>query len=442
MRGKHIHHIHALYLGSLILAFVLGGVVSGFISIPNFSNAAGGNLTIGGGLAVKGVATFGVAGAGTPFSATGGTITQSGGYTIHTLTSSGTFTPNGAQNVEVLVVGGGGGGGGYIGGGGGGGGVRYAASFPVIAQNYAVTVGAGGSGGISTGDGTKGNDSSFSTIIAAGGGRGACGEFCSGNGDGGSGGGQGRTWQGRGGVAGVGNTPVAVPSQGNNGGAGSVSGGSDNAGSGAGGGGGGSMGGNAVVSVAGSGGDGFLSSISGVAVRYGAGGGGGAYNGTGGAGGAGGGGVGANGSGSVAGAGTPNTGSGGGAGGYPTNQNGGNGGSGIVIIRYPTPNNGVVKIEGGRIFGDGGGLSNLPAQQQQLPAGPQVYTGQVVNYGGGVYAAKAACPSGTMLTGGGCAGSQAVSQNYVSYPQANGWTCEARASGIVNTAYALCLPAQ
>ena len=36
--------------------------------------------------------------------ATGGTITYVGGYTIHTFTSSGTFTPSVAMNVEVLVV--------------------------------------------------------------------------------------------------------------------------------------------------------------------------------------------------------------------------------------------------------------------------------------------------------------------------------------------------
>jgi hypothetical protein len=46
----------------------------------------------------------------TPFSATGGAITQSGAYTIHTFTSSGTFTTNGSGNVDVLVVAGGGGG--------------------------------------------------------------------------------------------------------------------------------------------------------------------------------------------------------------------------------------------------------------------------------------------------------------------------------------------
>lgn len=47
------------------------------------------------------------------FSAVGGTVTESGGYTIHTFTSSGSFvlTSTGALSVEYLIVGGGGGGG-------------------------------------------------------------------------------------------------------------------------------------------------------------------------------------------------------------------------------------------------------------------------------------------------------------------------------------------
>ena len=43
----------------------------------------------------------------------GGTITTSGGNTIHTFTSSGTFTPSASGNVEYLVVGGGGAGSSY-----------------------------------------------------------------------------------------------------------------------------------------------------------------------------------------------------------------------------------------------------------------------------------------------------------------------------------------
>jgi hypothetical protein len=49
-----------------------------------------------------------------PFTATGGTITYSGGKTIHTFTSSGTFSFDASGlpgTVEYLVVAGGGGGG-------------------------------------------------------------------------------------------------------------------------------------------------------------------------------------------------------------------------------------------------------------------------------------------------------------------------------------------
>ncbi|MDD5463776.1 MAG: IPT/TIG domain-containing protein, partial [Candidatus Moranbacteria bacterium] len=56
--------------------------------------------------------------------ATGGTITTSGAYTIHTFTSSDTFSVTNGGEVEYLVVAGGGGGGtssGTATGGGGGG---------------------------------------------------------------------------------------------------------------------------------------------------------------------------------------------------------------------------------------------------------------------------------------------------------------------------------
>jgi hypothetical protein len=42
--------------------------------------------------------------------ATGGTITTAGGYTVHTFTSSGTFVPTYTGPVDVLLVAGGGGG--------------------------------------------------------------------------------------------------------------------------------------------------------------------------------------------------------------------------------------------------------------------------------------------------------------------------------------------
>ncbi len=273
--------------------------------------------------------------------ATGGTITASGGYTIHTFTSSGTFTPNGALTTDVLVVAGGGSGGKEIGGGGGGGGVRYETSFAVTAQAYAVTVGAGGAALSGSGQGNNGEDSVFSTITATGGGGG--GKYIASpnnaGGSGGSGGG-GATADGTGGVGGVG-----TAGQGNDGGTGK-SGGSPWLS--AGGGGGGAVGGSATATNAGSGGDGTANSISGSSVTYGGGGGGAAHgtNGVAGNGGAGGGGAGA-----ISGGATGGTGGGtgdngtanrGGGGGGSSNQlgNSGAGGSGIVIVRYLTPTGG------------------------------------------------------------------------------------------------------
>ena len=59
--------------------------------------------------------------------ASGGTITTSGAYTIHSFTSSGTFTVNSAPDdavVDYLIIAGGGGGGGRGGGGGSYGGAQ------------------------------------------------------------------------------------------------------------------------------------------------------------------------------------------------------------------------------------------------------------------------------------------------------------------------------
>ena len=135
------------------------------------------------------VALFGVAGAEALFSgtATGGTITTSGDWKIHTFTSSGTFeVTDGSGLVEFLAIAGGGGGGGYHGGfngGGGAGGYRCS----VIGENsgggasaedrksvsvgtYTVTIGAGGSGGGVTA--YSGSNSVFDDITSTGGGRG------------------------------------------------------------------------------------------------------------------------------------------------------------------------------------------------------------------------------------------------------------------------------
>ena len=126
-----------------------------------------------------------------PFLATGGTITYSGGKTIHTFTSNGSFSVNGSGNIEILVVGGGGGSGSYNGGGGGAGGVKYSASTAVSSFSYPVTVGIAGI------DYHNGGDSHFHNIIwghgGGSGGRAAVDDISDGSdgGCGGSGGGGG-----------------------------------------------------------------------------------------------------------------------------------------------------------------------------------------------------------------------------------------------------------
>jgi hypothetical protein len=306
--------------------------------------------------------------------ASGGTVTESGDFKIHTFTSSGTFTVNSAptpanNNVSYLVIAGGGGGAGQQnassggGGGGGAGGFRegktpatpYTASplvapagLPVSATSYPITVGAGGATWsspytTSTSRGAQGSTSTFSTISSAGGGggggrtpQGPAGAVTGGTG--GSGGGVGGVGCGL--AAAAGNTPPVSPPQGNNGGTRS---GSPQQAAG-GGGGAAAVGGNGAGNDGGVGGAGATTEINGSPVQR-AGGGSGGDAGDSQAGGAGGGGAsGTYESGSDAGgppvtngaAGTANTGGGGGgASGACSPYNvGGAGGSGIVIIRY------------------------------------------------------------------------------------------------------------
>ena len=257
------------------------------------------------------------------FTATGGTITESGGYTIHTFTESGTFTPVISGTVDYLVVAGGAGGGGERGGGGGAGGFRTATSFSVAATGLTVTVGAGGGGGLDPDVGVNGGNSVFSSITSIGGGGGNR-EGLGAGAVGGSGGG---------GSSAAGGAGTA--SQGYAGGTGSSSG----ANYGAGGGGGSSaVGADGASTAGGNGGAGTASSYSGTSVTYAGGGGGGTYNGgTPGTGGAGGGTNGLGATSATAQSCADNTGSGGGGGGFSgSGGNGGNGGSGIVIVRYPT----------------------------------------------------------------------------------------------------------
>lgn len=302
--------------------------------------------------------------AGPFIEATGGTITTSGDFKIHTFTGPGTFcvsnagNPAGSTQVDYMVVAGGGGGGGaegcFSGGssGAGAGGFReshstpvsgsYTASplatptgIPVSIQGYPITVGAGGSAGGIPGPGGSGANSVFSTITSAGGGGGT--KFNRNNPTKAGGSGGGATMNNGSGstTGGSGNTPPVTPPQGNKGG---NSGSFPSRGS-AGGGGATAAGTNNPSGNDGTnGGAGATTNITAAPVAYGGGGGGGSFNGGGaGSGGTGGGGAGGNNSNGTAG--TANRGGGGGGGG-PTNAGGtparlgGAGGSGIVVIRY------------------------------------------------------------------------------------------------------------
>ncbi len=287
--------------------------------------------------------------------ATGGTITTSGDFKIHTFTGPGTFTvtqlgngptnPNGGpSNVDYLTVaGGGGGGGGPQGGYGGGGAGGYrttfpspscnAGAFPVTATAFPITVGGGGSLF------TNGSPSIFSSITSAGGGGGGTetspDKAGSAGGSGGGGGIKDFPVGSGGGLGGAGNTPPVSPPQGNPGGNADSRPGPASPITGGGGGGANAAGGNGSggpPAIGGTGGNGTSNSINASSVTY-AGGGGGASNqffGPGpfqpGPGGSGGGGNGSTPSVSST-TGTVNT--GGGGGGF-----GSTGGSGIVIIRY------------------------------------------------------------------------------------------------------------
>ena len=281
--------------------------------------------------------------------ATGGTVTTSGDFKIHTFTSSDNFVVScagnacGSNKVSYLVVAGGAGGGRDAGGGGGAGGLRegkcssdpYTDSpldagtgLSVPAATYPITVGGGGAGGASSAvRGTSGSPSTFSTITSAGGGGGGSGGSGVKTGaDGGSGGG-GRAQCSN--AGGSGNTPPVSPPQGNDGGNGSNPTGQRSAG-----GGGATTAGTtpSCGSIA-PGGTGATTSINASAIAYAGGGGGSSNSGS----------IGSTaspcGTGGTHGSnGTTNRGGGGGGEGVGDSGTAGTGGSGIVIIRYKFQN--------------------------------------------------------------------------------------------------------
>ena len=303
--------------------------------------------------------------------ATGGTITTSGDFKIHTFTGPGTFCVSQISTVAaentvsyaVIAGGGAGGSGGNGGGGGGAGGFREnkspvdtytasplegAADISITATGFPITVGGGGTGvtGSCT-PGANGSNSVFSSITSAGGGGGGGPPAAAPGDPGGSGGGGGGNTACR--TGGSGNTPPVSPPQGNNGGQSSGQPGLN--GKGGGGGGAGAAATQTPVgnnNSAGNGAVGVPTAITGSAVSYAGGAGGGAQNGpTLAAGGAaspcGTGGVGGTSAPAAsppidrnAGDGTTNRGGGGGGntGCSSPAAKAGNGGSGVVIIRY------------------------------------------------------------------------------------------------------------
>jgi len=282
------------------------------------------------------ISTSNIGGRPIQLAGSGGTITSWNGYTIHTFTSTGTFSlSSSVDSVEFLIVGGGGGGG-QIGtagneanGGGGAGGLITSSDIGTIsvsAGNYTVVVGAGGA------PNNKGGNSSVFGYTAEGGGFG--GYTSSTAGSGGSGGG------GRGFSAtqagGSGN--AGPPRQGYNGGTGNWVSGQIMGGGG--GGGAGAAGGAGTSSVGGAGGTGRSINITGSSIFY-AGGGGGGGDSSPGSGGNGGGGAGATGATGNGANGTANRGGGGGGAGR-SGGTGGSGGSGIVIVRFTEPNKLIV----------------------------------------------------------------------------------------------------
>jgi hypothetical protein len=289
--------------------------------------------------------------------ATGGSVSTSGNYKIHTFShpnspalsnyTGHTFNVTSLSNapiyntIEVLCVGGGGSGGMWFGAGGGGGGVAHTYSYPLpgagsVPLSIPIQIGGGGAAIPSNpgSSGYAGGDSYFGPVSlrwnGLGGGAGGYGGNGVGGNPGGSGGGGGAPMNpgvGQGGrstqrdVVNASNPNIVGYNYGNAGGNGA--GPSGDAGGGGGAGSDGSPNG-------GNGGNGVAVSITGSSVTYG-GGGGGANSGNSATGGSGGGG---NGGGPSNGGDGTNGLGGGGGGAYTGASRSGQGGTGVVIVRY------------------------------------------------------------------------------------------------------------
>jgi surface protein len=241
--------------------------------------------------------------------ASGGQVFEMSGSRFHVFTASANLTVTQGGPIQAFVVGGGGGAGNDNSGGGGAGGVVYSSSLSITSGVIPATVGTGGLGRVGVfNPQLQGQNSTFGSVVAIGGGRGGQNSEFNG-GSGGSGGG-----------GAIGGFSV--------GGAGTL--GQGNSGSGDGGGGGAGTSGSGNNGGSGS----FYAQYASLgfgspAGWFGGGGAGGVYLGTGGIGGGGAGG----GSATTGSSGSANTGGGGGSSTYPLY--GGSGGSGIIILSYP-----------------------------------------------------------------------------------------------------------
>jgi len=327
-------------------------------------------------------------------------------YTTYT----NTFTPICAGpdgKVEVLcVAGGGGGGGGDVGSGGGAGGLIYNSAFDVNSNTaISLSVGKGGRGSaVSNSQASDGDNTTFGSLTAIGGGGGNGWAYTNGNnagrtggsGGGGRPGGAGTTGQG---FAGGTDNSLGTPNYPQGGGGGAGGHGQDAyqiSGDG--------------TEVPGDGGPGLQYSISGEPKYYAGGGGGGIESGqnNGRPTSRGGSGVGGNGGrgapSQTATNGVPNTGSGGGGDDSGTGVGGGNGSNGTVIVRYPATDYNVELL----IVGGGGGGGSASGSNN---AGPRGGGGA----GGLIYHSKYACRSGenylVVVGQGGASGQSQGSEN-------------------------------
>jgi hypothetical protein len=324
---------------SMLGAPGLNGIDStgaGQVTLESPSVSGTGETTLVRGIGHVTLAKIGAVGEGTSIYY-GETPTIDIGYTVIRYLFSGPFTPpDGITEVEVLVVAGGGGtyGSGWYGSGAGAGG--FLTGFEDVSGSMDVVVGYGGFG-------NNGQDSSFGSFHAIGGGRGGGYHTLYAPSSGGSGGGAGTD----------NNFGLGTIGQGNDGGEG-------NTGICGGGGGAGGVGGNGVDG--GDGGAGLDSDIveRGVDVGY-AGGGAGLPGGT----------V-SHGGGVFNTSGTPDTGGGGGGGEFSIVTIGG---SGIVIIRFPTPilGTGQVTLSALKVAGVG---NNVYSMQGHVTLGAIVARGE------------------------------------------------------------------